>query len=318
MEIQKKRLERNETQSWTNDPLVLEYLRNSQKDRLFDWKQRIEFWGIVLDETENPIKDANVRFGWTDLSATGSSEFNVHSDQDGRFELANRTGKRLTVRVQKPGYHDCGEGSISFEFADPSDAAFHRPDLNRPVVFRLIRMGSPEPVVHRDRIQEYRAPDASGIVAFDLLGQREVPAGDPAADLVIQANHGPVRGEGMERWFDWRVELSVPNGGIQLGTECPPFAPEEGYQRNLVFDGKVEGRNTLSGIDNWFFLKCRGGDHYARVHLKVAALPYGGGNAKVSLLEYTVNPAGSRNLEVYPELQVNEKYYVPRNRIPPP
>ncbi|MBL9172959.1 MAG: hypothetical protein JNL10_05450 [Verrucomicrobiales bacterium] len=184
------------------------------------------------------------------------------------------------------------------------------------MVFRLIRKGPPEPLVHRDRIQEFRASEDPGIVAFDLLGQREVAPEDPSADLVIQTSHGPVRGEGLQRWFDWRVEVSVPGGGIQPGSECPPAAPDDGYQSRLVFDGKVEGRNSLSGISEWFFVKSRGGNLFSRVHLKVATLPPGGGNAKISLLEYSTNPSGSRNLEIYPELQVNEKYHAPRTPVP--
>ena len=72
-----------------------------------------------------------------------------------------------------------------------------------------------------------------------------------------------------------------------------PAAPEDGYQPQLAFKGKVEGKH-LSGISEWFFVKSRGGCLYSRVHLKVAALPNGGGNAKASLLEYSTNPSGSR------------------------
>lgn len=307
-----------EKQQWTNDSGVLSYLDGRRRDGFYDWKQPINFWGIVLEDENKPVSGANVSLMWSDLSDAGTSETSILSDEDGRFELLGKTGKGLSVMVKKDGFRRCRWGSISFEYADPSDRAFHRPDSNRPVVFRLIRKGPPEPLVHRDRTQEFRASEDPGMVAFDLLGQREVPPGDSAADLVIRTSHGPVRGERSQRWFDWRVELSVPEGGIQAGSECPPAAPEDGYQPRLVFEGRVEGRNTLSGVSEWFFVKSRAGSLFSRVHLKVAALPIGGGNAKISLLEYSTNPSGSRNLEVYPELQVNEKYYVPRNRIPPP
>lgn len=303
----------NESQSWTNLPEIKKFLRDVQVDKLFEWKQTISFWGVLIDDSNSPIPDADIRFGWTDLSPAGSSELKVHSDENGKFSLTSKTGKRLVVSTQRSGFRDCGEGSISFEYADPSDRAYHRPDSNRPVLFRLIRKGPPESLVHRDRIQEFRAAEDPGTLAFDLLGQREVPQGDPSVDLIVRTSHGPVRGAGLERWFDWTVEVSVPDGGIQTGSECPPAAPEDGYQPQLAFKGKVEGRNTLSGISEWFFVKSRGGRLYSRVHLKVAALPNGGGNAKASLLEYSTNPSGSRNLEVYPELQVNEKYYVPRS-----
>ena len=294
------------------------FFQGRSKDKNWDWKRPINLWGIVLDDRDQPIASAKLTLSWTDLSTDGSSSFVLLSDSDGRFSFLGRTGKYLNVSAEKQGYRRCRWGSIGFEFANPTDPEYHRPDSNRPVVFRLIRKGPPEPLVHRDRIQEFRASEDPGTVAFDLLGQREVPPGDPSADLVVRTSHGPVRGEGSQRWFDWRVELSVPGGGIQPGSECPPAAPEDGYQPQLSFEGKVEGRNVLSGISEWFFVKSRASSIYSRVHLKVASLPLGGGNAKVSLLEYSTNPSGSRNLEVYPELQVNEQYYVPRNRTSAP
>ena len=62
------------------------------------------------------------------------------------------------------------------------------------MLFRLIRKGPPESLVHRDRIQEFRAAEDPGTLAFDLLGQREVPLGDPSVDLIVRTSHGPVRG----------------------------------------------------------------------------------------------------------------------------
>lgn len=294
------------------------FFQGRSEDKNWDWKRPINLWGIVLDDRDQPIGSAKLTFSWTDLSTDGSSSFVLLSDSDGRFSFLGRTGKYLNVSAEKEGYRRCRWGSIGFEFANPTDPEYHRPDSNQPVVFRLIRKGPPEPLVHRNGIQVFRASEDPGTVACDLLGQCEVPPGDSAADLVIRTSHGPARSEGSRRWFAWRVELSVPDGGLQSGTECPPAAPEEGYQPRLVFEGKVEGRNSLSGIEDWFFLKTRGGRQYARVHLKVAALPSGGGNAKVALLEYTVNPAGSRNLEFYPEMQVAEKYRAPRNAHPSP
>jgi len=198
---------------------------------------------------------------------------------------------------------------MAFEYADPTDQDYHRPDSNRPVLFRLIRKGPKEPLVKRERMS-FRVDEGTGDLHLDLLGQRSVPASDPGVDLVVHAEHGPIREEERARWYDWKVVLSVPDGGIQAGTECPPAAPEDGYQPRLEFAGKVEANRPPGEVFDWFFLKSRGGQHVARIHIKVVPAPLGGGAPKVYLNEYVLNPAGSLGLEFYDDMQVADKYYV--------
>ena len=310
-DFQNQWLESNTKQSWTNDPRIRHYFDNIFKDPKYDWKHDINFWGVLLDQHDDPIGHAAVHFVWSDLSNEGTSSTKLQTDNDGRFALLGKIGKGLSVRVSKDGYRDCRSGSIGFEYANPTDRAYHQPDPERPVLFRLIKMGPPEPLVQRSRMA-FRCSDVSGDLHLDLLGQRQVGADDPEVDLVVHAEHGPIREVDGRRWFDWKVILSVPNGGLVAGTECPPAAPEDGYLPRLEFQGKVEGRYSMDGVDDWFFFKSRDGRHFGRVHLKVSAAPDGGGAPKVYLAEYVLNPAGSRGLEFYPEMDVSVKYYAPR------
>ncbi|MCW5556821.1 MAG: hypothetical protein KIT22_03130 [Verrucomicrobiae bacterium] len=165
----------------------------------------------------------------------------------------------------------------------------------------------------------FRVEEDSGDLHLDLLGQRAVPASEAGVDLVVHAEHGAIREEGRDRWYDWKVVLSVPDGGIQAGTECPPAAPEDGYEPRLEFTGKVERNPNAAEMDDWFFIKSRGGQHFARIHIRVLPASSEGGAAKVHLWEYVLNPAGSRGLEFYEEMQVEHKYYVSPdpNYVPP-
>lgn len=313
IELQAEWTAKNERGEWVNNPMVVEYFRMSTADPSWDWRRPISFWGVVVDQHGDPVQGATVHCSWNDLSPSRTSEAYVTSGDDGLFSLNDKTGKILSVSVAKEGFRRCRSGYFSFEYANPSDRAYHRPDPDRPVVFRLIKKAPPEPTVQRERM-EFRIPEGQDSVGVDLLGQRAVGEDDPSVDLVVHAQHGPITEKDGFRWLDWRVVLSVPGGGLQVGTECPPLAPEEGYQPNMEFSGKVEGRHSLAGIEEWFFLKSRNGQYFSRIHLGVSAAPEGGGTPIVRLRQYVLNPSGSRNLEAYPEMNVESKFYVPRGQ----
>lgn len=311
LKLQSNWFNMNKSGAWETNEAANEYFRRTKSDRNYDWKRAISFFGIVLDDQDKPIEGVKIHFVWSDLSKLGTSESWAYSDQSGRFNLSGAIGKGVSISASKDGYRRCRWGVIGFEYANPTDRAYHQPDPERPVLFRLIKMGPPEPLVQRSRMS-FRCAEDSGDLHLDLLGQRQVGADDPEVDLIVHAEHGPIREVDGRRWFDWKVVLSVPNGGLLAGTECPPAAPEDGYLPRLEFQGKVEGRYSMDGVDDWFFLKSRDGRHFGRVHLKVSAAPDGGGAPKVYLAEYVLNPAGSRGLEFYPEMDVSVKYYAPR------
>jgi len=81
----------------TNVALLREYLRQKRADIDWDWKQPINFWGKVIDQSNAPVAGANVRLSWNDLSANGTSEFSMSTDGNGLFSLEGRHGKVLCV-----------------------------------------------------------------------------------------------------------------------------------------------------------------------------------------------------------------------------
>lgn len=307
--VQERWQKLKETGVSLNDPVFQKYLEKAKADRYFDWRQPINFWGVVIDDINHPIEDAEVSLTWTDLSENGTSKLVLQSDSNGLFELRGKFGKHLVVNVDKVGYRRCRWGNIGFEFADPSERDFHRPDSNRPVAFQLITRAPMEPTVQRE-MMEFRAPEGSGTVRIDLLGQRMLNNQTEPVDLVVRATHGPVAEKEGRRYFEWAVEVSVPEGGLQTGTECPPYAPEEGYLPNMQFSGKAEGPPSRDGIEEWFFIRSRNGQHYSRVHLSVSPAPRRGGSPIIRLLQYVLNPSGSRNLEAYSNMNVRSKHRI--------
>lgn len=85
-------------------PAVMEYVKKSMADPQYDWKQPINFYGRVVDESNVAVVGASIHFTWNDISKKGTSDANTTSDGNGSFSLNARNGKRLYVDVGKDGY----------------------------------------------------------------------------------------------------------------------------------------------------------------------------------------------------------------------
>jgi hypothetical protein len=119
-------------------------------DKNLEWGMPINFWGRVVDESNEPIANANVHFEWNDISKKGTSDASTKSDSNGFFSLTERRGKRLYVDVGKEGYYSGGDArNATFEYAQPEMRFV--PDQNNPVVFHLRKKGETEPMVHREK-----------------------------------------------------------------------------------------------------------------------------------------------------------------------
>jgi hypothetical protein len=120
--------------------------RTEARDRALDeWRTPIEFYGKVVDESENPVEGAKIAFGWTDLSVEGYSKAETVSDAAGLFNLRGKSGKHLSVEVSKDGYYISRRNTGSFYYAG-QDINF-TPDAASPVVFRLKKKGAAEELI---------------------------------------------------------------------------------------------------------------------------------------------------------------------------
>ncbi|MCX6937056.1 MAG: carboxypeptidase-like regulatory domain-containing protein [Verrucomicrobia bacterium] len=259
------------------------WVKMNKLDKNFEWKMPIEFYGKVVDDKDQPIEKATIRFQWTDLSREGTSEYNTISDSQGLFRLDGVTGKNLGVQVRKEGYKHYFIGTqFSFEYAAYFEDSFHVPDHSNPVIFRLRKNREAEPLIKR----EVRFPVSIGVPAAFILNP-----GDPnAAKVVIE-----LLTNAQLRDKQWSARISVPGGGLQSTLEEFPYeAPESGYKptvtseydtpKPLGVDGGYQG-----GV---FYVQTPKG--YGRVEIKM--MP---GNSYARINSFW-NPSGSRNLEFDP------------------
>ena len=118
-----------------------------KRDPKFEWKMPLSFYGKVLDQADQPVQGAKVRFQWTDMSTTGTTERFSETDAKGTFSLTGERGKNLDVKVSKQGYHAVGDGRANFEYAAFFEPNYIEPDPNNPVIFRLIKKQEPQRLV---------------------------------------------------------------------------------------------------------------------------------------------------------------------------
>lgn len=282
-----------------------EALEALRRDPRWRWRRPIAFWGIVLDEQGQPVPGARVEMTWTDLSQAGHSSATVNTDGLGRAGLEGREGGVLTVRAGHEGFHTTKEAHRILNYAEPWDPQFHRPDPDRPVVLRLRRKGSAEPLVHRENLR-FPITTETGEVVLDLVGQRQVASG---GDLRIAVQHGPERSVDGRRRFDWDVVIAAVDGGLVAHDEEFPFlAPDSGYVPRIRSRQVAEDPAWQEAFEGRFFLRSRSGTIHARIRLRVSPLPRGA-PPTVTVLDYHLNPSGSRNLEYTSELDVSAEHY---------
>jgi len=217
-----------------NPDSLQEFYAKSKADPQYDWKQPINFYGKVIDESGAVVASANVHCEWNDISVKGTSDADLISDSNGFFSLKDRRGKRLYVDVSKNGYYSSADArSATFEYANPADGLF-TPDPNRPVVFHLRKKG-----VGVDLISsEYGVKPHFGItvpldgtpVQADLL-ERKIGQGELTLSQVKPD---------YKHWkqaTNWLFCMNLPSGGFVVQNDEFPFtAPEAGYQPVLEFN----------------------------------------------------------------------------------
>jgi hypothetical protein len=127
-----------DVRSLSKEQVAEEVRRRDAADSKWEWKMSIRFYGKVIDDNSESVPDARVHFQWTDSSGKGTSEADTTTDKHGLFYLDNVQGKRLLVRVTKPGYYSSdARNRLSFEFANPFEEIYYQPKPTTPVLFYL-------------------------------------------------------------------------------------------------------------------------------------------------------------------------------------
>jgi hypothetical protein len=272
--------------------VYVEYARHKMADPMYDWKQPINFYGKVVDESNKPVASASVNYTWSTVDAErGTLTKRQNTDGSGLFSIHVR-GKRIGMTVSKEGYYTPkSERLRSYEYANPADGLF-TPDPNHPVVFHLRKKGQAEFLLHVAKT--LRIPRNGTPVAVDLFSGKSVAIGQGQFEIRCMTSD---QNDDRNR-YDWHCSISVPNGGIiETKQEFPFAAPVDGYRASIEFNMARTNLNWSRSIHGEYFLKLPNAI-YARLHFEMVSH-----GDHFCTVDCHINPSGSRNLEYDPTLQ---------------
>jgi hypothetical protein len=272
-------------------------LQNQIAQAVSEKNVKIDFWGRVVDENNDPIPGVKITFRvreWLYLAGTGlASRFprqDVLSDNDGNFRVVGENGDVLTLEsVHKSGYRLSLKSDLAFSYGE-SPEPFH-PDASNPVLIRMWKEMPAGGLVSLRKLYGF-VPDGRPY-ALDLVSGQKQEGQTVSGDLLVKVTR-PKSIESRQQ-YEWSLELSVPSGGlVETEDESGFLAPESGYQQSVVVR-RFPGEETWTEyLAKDYFISSRNGTVFGFLHLRIR--PNYNGESAI-FIEGRLNPSGSRNLQ---------------------
>jgi hypothetical protein len=248
----------------------------------------IVFYGKVVDESNQPVANAQVHFNAVDKFDAPASHYQRTSDVDGCFSISGIQGSSLEVWAEKEGYYSREKSGGTFGYAGSPNPT--PPTRENPAVFVLVKMGETEPLIKVSSRQFDLPKDGTPIFINFTTGKK---GASDAGSLQVES----WLGDTTQRKFDWSFRLSVSNGGLIRRTNDFTFeAPTEGYQPVVEISMTADAEHWSSEFDGQYFVKFPD-ETFAR--FSISLYP---GKRDFVVLESYLNPKTShRNLELDPK-----------------
>lgn len=262
----------------------------------------IEFYGICLDQDDNPVPDVTVEFQirWNQkIWPLGIRDVFknpiVATSAGGRFSLVGEKGAILRVGSMRKDGYEPSQKSLNRSFwywRDPRDV-FH-PDSDHPVIYRLWKKRGAERLV--DKGLGHRIPYDGTPIVFDLVeGQVVASRGDWRVSLV----RNPIQIKWGQNNYEWTATIEALNGGLmESHAEQMYFAPTSGYQQKLIIHMKADDPQWTDTMDLQVYFKLRD-NLFGRAEVTFMVGSDRPQGTPFSIKSY-INPTGSQNLEYDP------------------
>ncbi len=250
------------------DPRWKKYNEEYAKDRTYEWKTPIEFFGKVIDENNKPVANAAVEAQWVGLEETrdGVGKKKLSSDINGKITITGLKGKCMSVRVSKKGYFTSHKiPNNDFEYAGFWEPNFIEPDRENPVIFHLIKRVPRESV----KVIGYRVFELpSTIMYIDLLSQNGFSPSQ--GDFTIKVSRESLPGNA--NIFNGSIDVrSIGSAEFsESDEELMMSAPDNGYVKSIT----KTFRNNNGSTDEIlrFYIRNSERKFYAKVELKFVLL----------------------------------------------
>ena len=272
-----------------------------QRDFLAEFQRRIDFYGQVLDEKNQPIESALIYLSPLDnplMSDSSdekfkSSKYLVESDSRGCFYLTGMHGVDVYVEAEKVGYYRTKDSVATFEFAPASSTARLMPSKDKPAIFRLRKRGVGAALTYVEHERGRVPKDDTPVFVSLATGKKVSPdKGDFQIECWVN-DEGTMPGE----HYEWKCRISVPDGGLVERTDSFEFtAPESGYQNaDEFYMPKLPEKRQWSDLGSKEYFVKTGKGQYARMRFEINVDRDAASTFYV--LRSYLNPTGSRYLE---------------------
>jgi len=259
----------------------IDQIRRSEGGEIAMAQSPIIFYGKVIDESNQPISGVHVSYMAQTVNELKQDAFNkgaVTSDGRGMFKIDGINGIGLNLELSHSNYYPYPENSTGFDKRSVPMKGYFSDRDERAELFRMHSKGHPVPLIFRSG--GFHAPNNGTIANFPLRGNTRA---EILGQLQVQGWTGL---HSATYPYDWKVQLTIPNGGIIEATNYFDYvAPETGYSDNTTIE--VSGSE---GVRKTFFVKLPAG--YIRYKLEVIM-----GKDMFISADYYFNPDGSPNLE---------------------
>jgi hypothetical protein len=267
----------------------------------------IAFYGKVVDQHNAAVAEADVKLSANDKPLGGRpTEYILKSDQNGFFGIEGIVGLNLSVQVSKPGFKviprasaaTTSSGLFEYNVSAASTRPPHSPDKTNPVLFMLHRPGVSETLVKVGE-RNFRIARNGSPLRIPLASQ----GGEPHEVVLRCWNKDSERSTGA-RQYDWRFEISVPQGGLVARSNDFAFeAPPDGYASSDIVDmpGSLPPDQWHGFARRSYFIRFND-CIFARVNVEMRAA----GDHFVAWESYLNPKPQSRNLEYSPEQQAGD------------
>jgi hypothetical protein len=277
------------TSQATNESIqqALTSLSNAAQNWSTQVHGQIQFYGKIVDDSNYPIQAASVEFVWTHFFPLREESLstNTSSDQNGLFSISGVVGNRLGVHIGKTGYYYVRSlNSDEFDYSSlPGNTPFAA-DSNNPVIFHLRKKGSGADLI--SGFLKVKIPLDGTPVNVDFLNRNFGTSGP------FQVSQVKPSYETWKQAKEWSFKMIIPGGGlIEQHDEFPFEAPETGYQTAISLVFKAEQPDWKAGFKQDYYIVFGSPPLYGRLTVETD-VSWGG-----ALIDYAVNPDGSRNLE---------------------
>ena len=258
------------------------------------------FYGQILDQNDKPVTGVKVTF---EVSYFGivvlpglmphNKQLERTSDNAGRFSMQNETGLAMDVKLPVIEGHEFKPTALQVMLRDEG-VGKPAPTLStpeKPYVFRAFKRGKSEPLI-KGAITFYNCiPDGRSYILN--LKDRRIIEGANGGDLRISVQRpaGTMRKDD----YDWSVQIEGVNTDlIESHDEFMYQAPADGYVPSWNFAQQTGVEHYTRDVSPKFYLKSRDGLTYGRIEMQIIS-DYR--NASGLIINYWLNPTGSRNLE---------------------